>query len=95
VEGVENMQILYGVDSNADQIPDSYVRANQVAKAGGWDKVNAIKLALLFRTIHENRSIDPDTRTYTLLNSAAIGPYNDHRRRKIFGATVKIMNRSL
>jgi type IV pilus assembly protein PilW len=49
IEGVENMQVSYGVDSSplvADGVIDSYQPANAV---GDWKRVVAVRLSLLVR----------------------------------------------
>ncbi len=93
VEGVENMQILYGVDNNNDLIADSFQTAANVGGAGGWDNVVSVKFALLLRTINEDNSYEVDTRTYNLLD-VNYDPVDDQRRRRIYSATVQIRNRS-
>jgi type IV pilus assembly protein PilW len=49
IEGVENMQMRYGVDTTAptpDGVVDTYVDANAV---GDWTKVVAVRMGLLMR----------------------------------------------
>lgn len=99
IEGVENMQILYGVDTSGNKVANTYVNAANVDTAGSWDNVVSVRLALLFRTIDENHQIEPDDKTYNLLGGSAaggetVGPVNDHRRRRVFTTTIQIRNRS-
>lgn len=94
IEGVERMEILYGVDSTLDTVADSYVNAAGVTGAGGWDNVVSVQIALLFQTVDQDFRSELDTKTYTLLNSAAYDPVDDHRRRRIVTNTVQIRNRS-
>lgn len=97
IEGVENMQILYGVDNNADTVADSYVNASGVAAAGGWDNVVSVRIGLLMRTVDPDFSQDPDTRAYSLLGTSiytAASPPNDNFRRRVFSTTVQIRNRT-
>ncbi len=91
IEGVEDMQILYGVDNTADGIPDSYQNAAGVAGNGGWANVISVQLALLFRTIEQNFHIETDSQTFNMLgkNVPAAG---DYRRRKLVNTTVMIRN---
>ena len=94
IEGVENMQLLYGEDTSGDKIADTYVDAANVTS---WDNVVAVRLALLIRTI--NQSFSTDTATYTLLGGTGNGGYTvtspgDNRRRRIFTTTIQIRNRS-
>lgn len=96
IEGVENMQLLYGVDNNADTIADSYVDAANVAGAGGWANVVSVRIGLLMRTINPDFSQDKDTRAYALLGTSiytAGSPPNDNFRRRVFSTTVQIRNR--
>jgi type IV pilus assembly protein PilW len=96
IEGVENMQILYGEDTSSDKIANTYLTAANVTN---WDNVVSVRLSLLFRTVEVNRQIDPDSSTYTLLGGAGAGgatltnPGDQHRRR-IFTSTIQIRNRS-
>lgn len=99
IEGVENMQLLYGVDTSGDRVADTYLDGANVTAAGAWTNVVSVRLALLFRTINENRQIEADTKTYDLLGGSGnggetVGPVNDHRRRRVFTTTIQIRNRS-
>jgi type IV pilus assembly protein PilW len=93
VEGVENMQVLYGVDNNNDLIADSFQTAANVTGAGGWDNVVSVKFALLLRTVNEDNNYEVDTATYQLLD-INFDPVDDRRRRRVYSATVQIRNRS-
>jgi len=100
IDGVENMQILYGEDSTApfNRVADTYVNAATVTN---WENVVSVKLALLFATVDEDFTTPLDTRAdYQLLNAAPFDPTplagtDDHRRRKIVEATVSLRNRQL
>jgi len=50
VEGVEDMQVLFGVDSDADTAPNSYVRANEVTD---WNKVKTIRVSLVVNSVDD------------------------------------------
>ena len=97
IEGVENMQVLYGEDTaGADKIADTYVTADNVTN---WSNVVSVRIALLFRTIKPNNQIDPDTATHSMLGGTAaggatIGPMNDYYRRRVVTATIQIRNKS-
>lgn len=67
IEGVENMQILYGVDNNADGVPDNYLVAGDanLSTAAQWANVVSVKIGLLLRTLDEYGQ-DTDTRIYHL-----------------------------
>ena len=91
IEGVENMEILYGEDTlNNDTIPDTYVHAGSVSN---WDNVVSVRVSLLFRTIDDNASNAPNTSTYSMLDTT-FDPTDDRRRRRVVTNTVQIRNRS-
>jgi type IV pilus assembly protein PilW len=95
IDGVENMQILYGEDTTGNRVPNAYLAANAVAN---WANVVSVKLALLFATVDEDFTASFDTATYQLLDAAPFDPTpaaDDRRRRKIVEATVSLRNRQL
>jgi type IV pilus assembly protein PilW len=95
VEGVEGLQVKYGIDTDNDLQADQYVTADAV----GANRVVSINLAILVRSIDEYGSVT-DTKTYTLLSSAATGggtygPFNDRRQRSVFTTTIALRNVTL
>ncbi len=86
-EGIENMQILYGEDTNADDIADRYVSASNVAD---WETVRTVRIALLVSTIESAGSTDNNT--YALLNTPPIGPIGDNLLRRVFTQTIQLRN---
>ncbi|HEY7639390.1 MAG TPA: PilW family protein [Steroidobacteraceae bacterium] len=91
VEGIEQMQVQYGVDTNGDVIVDSYLTADQVQAANQWNDVISVSVALLVRSI-ETYGTDTDQRAYTLLDVNVAAPA-DRRLREVFTATASIRNR--
>ena len=100
VEGVEDLQITYGIDRSApaDNVVDIYVAAHQVTEAATpgatdadkWRRVLSVKLSLLMRSIENNVTTEPQTYTY---NEAAPTAQADRRLRKVFTTTIAIRNR--
>ncbi|WP_333876974.1 PilW family protein [Methylobacter sp.] len=88
VEGIEKMQILYGVDTDStpDGSPNYYVSANNVAD---MSKVISIRLSLLAVTLDDNLAAQPLPYTY---NSATTTP-TDRKIRRVFNTTIAIRNR--
>ncbi len=86
VEGVEDMQILYGVDTDNDQFPNQYVSADGV---GDWEDVVAVRISLLMRSIDDFITEAPQTITF---NGGNITP-GDRRIRQVFTTTVALRNR--
>ncbi len=98
VEGVENMQISYGI--SAGGVASSYADANTfptppTAPGGGtpndWADVISARIDLLFESIDDNITINNQVYTYngTTVTSA------DNRIRRVFSTTITIRNRML
>ncbi len=85
-EGVEDLQILYGIDNAApDEYADTYVTADAVTD---WTTVRSVRVNLLLRS--EDR-VTEEPRTITF-NGATVGG-GDNRLRMIYTATVSVRNR--
>ncbi len=50
VEGVQDMQFLYGVDTDGTQGVDQYLRADEML-AGAWNQVVAVRMTLVLNTV--------------------------------------------
>jgi type IV pilus assembly protein PilW len=51
VEGVQDMQIDYGVDTDAAAGVDQYINATQVTAANQWNNVVSVRMTLTFNSI--------------------------------------------
>jgi type IV pilus assembly protein PilW len=91
VEGVENLQVRYGIDTDNNLQADKYVTADLVT-AAQWNQVISVELAVLVRSPLETGS-DRDNRKYDLLGKS-FGPFNDRRQRSVFTTTVVLRNRT-
>ncbi|MDT8372197.1 MAG: PilW family protein, partial [Gammaproteobacteria bacterium] len=58
IEGIENMQILYGEDTDADNTANYYVPAG----TGGlnMNQVVSIRISLLVRSMDDNLTSEPE-----------------------------------
>lgn len=86
VDGIDNMQILYGVKNNS-QI-SQFVSADAVAD---WNEVASVRLVLLVSTGLENGTSGLDTRTYELADAPTL-ELTDTFSRRVFSTTVVINN---
>lgn len=98
VEGVEHMEILYGLASGsggAERAPTEYVKAIDVGNTADWGNVVSVRVGLLLGTIANTADgqygVEKDTGTYTL-NGTVIDPPDDRRLRKMFVSTVMLRN---
>ena len=91
VEGVENMQVTYGLDTDAtpDGVVDRYVTADAIPLAGhDWDRVIIARISLLVRSIEPVRT---DNQSYTFAGITT----NDRYLRQEYTTTVQLRNRGL
>ncbi len=98
VEGVENMQITYGLGVSgiaSSYAPDTTFPTPPTAPGGGtpndWGDVISARIELLFESIDENLTIGDQVFTY---NGATVTG-SDGRIRRVFSTTITIRNRML
>jgi len=89
IEGIENMQILYGEDSNADGWANYYVPANNVVN---WEKVVSIRISLLAVTLDNNLTTQPMPYTFNGKKTPP-PPVTDRKIRRVFTTTIALRNR--
>lgn len=88
VDGIENMQVLYGEDTDGDAVPNVYRRADHVAD---WSKVLTARVAVLATSVDEIRS-KAQTDTFTVLDRSITAP-NDRQFRRVYSGTIVLRNR--
>ncbi len=88
VENVQDMQVLYGEDTDADFVPNLFRTADAVVN---WGNVLAIQVNLLLRGsgLRDNQAI-----TNYVYNGATVTP-TDRRLRRTYSATIQLRNRTL
>lgn len=92
LEGVEQMQVLYGIDTNGDLSVDSYEDADDVAL---WSEVISIRISLVMINI----DVDSTDTNLALgdgryfLEGVQVTP-NDGRLRRVYTQTIMLKNRS-
>lgn len=79
VEGVENMQVLYGIDTSGDGVANRYFSANDVPDVDGnantvFDGVVSVKLSLLARTPENLPGLNRTAADYAGLVYAMVSP---------------------
>lgn len=90
VEGIENMQIQYGEDTNGDITADIYRSANAVAD---WGKVVSVRVNLLMQTIDDNIAGTKQPYTYNGVAVAAAA-VPDRRLRQVYSTVITLRNRA-
>lgn len=93
VNGVESMQILYGVDSNGNGRANEYMDAGEVAAADEWPNVLSARLSMLVRG-HRNINELPDRDTINVMGVPFTLAAGEDRQRRVFTTTVQFRNRA-
>jgi len=93
VEGVENMQILYGVDTDHEKrelrTADKYVTADQVLDR--WSDVVAVRVSVLIRSFEKGVADDSYEFTYNGRKYTATDGY----LRQAYSTTIAVRNRNI
>jgi type IV pilus assembly protein PilW len=95
VEGVENMQILYGVDGpDADFSAEQYLTAAQVG--ANFNQVVSVQISLLLVSAGDTgANVVTAPQTYTFpLGAASATTAADRRLRRVFTSTFSVRNRT-
>lgn len=98
VEGVETMQVLYGVAPNANSTQASaYVAADAV---GDWDNVVSVRIGMLLRSSQPLNTGEPNRRLFNLMGTTInptggniAAPTGDQNLRLVATKTISLRNR--
>lgn len=106
VEGIENMQILYGVDTDADGVPNVYLKANDALINSVinpadplityWSRVVSVRVGILAMTVNDKaESTDTDSAAYDVDGDGATDftAPGDRNKRRVFLSTVMLRNK--
>lgn len=91
IEGVENLQVLYGEDTDDDGVVNQFLSAHQITD---FAAVSSVKLGLLMRSVANGRDTQ-DTDTYDLMANITINPPDSRLVRSVKNTTVQLHNRGL
>jgi type IV pilus assembly protein PilW len=98
VEGIENLQLEYGLDTNGDGFPDDVSKdpgtyagcAADPCYIANWANVMTVRVSLLSRATEQTPGYS-DGKTYTL-GQVTVGPFNDGFKRHAYTGTVRLNN---
>lgn len=92
-EGIENMQIDYGKDTDADGMPNGADTNGSAFTAADWANVVSLKVYMLVRAT-ETTPGHSDAKTYPLGTASAAAATNDAYKRHVFTQSVRLVNPS-
>ena len=88
VDGIENLQILYGEDLNGSLSADRYQKPNAVGFK--VEDVVSLRLEVLLQSLEDNITLSPQTYTFGGTETVAA----DGRLRRTFSSMVNLRNRT-
>lgn len=92
VEGIQNMQFDYGIDTTNSGVPGTpFVTAPAVTD---WPNVMVIGINLLARNTEPTGGYSDSVKSYTLGLAGTTGPFSDAYKRHVYNASVRIVNLS-
>lgn len=105
IKGVESFQVMYGIDTDGDTVPNRWVSANSVVASGGWAAVRAVRVGMILRAARgssQGPSVDTAKNTLYPLGKDFIGTSteaglafaapSDGRFRRAFTTTFLLRN---
>lgn len=92
VEGIENMQILFGEDEDNDGTPNRFRLAGNVAN---WNNVLSARIGLLAHTLQPYGQGEMTAQAHDVDGDGTVdaAANNDNRARRVFATTVLLRNR--
>ncbi|WP_078084496.1 PilW family protein [Microbulbifer mangrovi] len=90
LQGVEDMQLLYGRDTSGDGVPDSYQTATAINTANAWEDVASVRVQLLVQSTEDNLLSEEQPYTFNGTTNSTPG---DRRLRQVFINTIAIRSR--
>lgn len=94
-EGVEQLQILYGVDNNGNNNADTYLPASSLS-ANDWPMVVTVRFDMVIRSPETDISLDATGDTYNMVSgyTYTVPASAKHHRRKMYSNVVQIRNQT-
>lgn len=93
VSGIDNMQVMYGVDPVGDGTTGYYTTADVVDANALWNNVVSVEIALLVRSAPGAVAAPAATTSYNLLGTLVKPKAPDTCLRRVFTTTIGVRNR--
>ncbi|MGZ5181367.1 MAG: PilW family protein [Ramlibacter sp.] len=92
-EGIENLQVDYGVDTDSDGSPDGADVNGAGLGVADWPNVMAVKIYLVARSTDKSPTA-AGSKTFDMGTAGSIGAASDQYRRHAFMQSVRLVNPS-
>jgi len=93
-EGIENLQVEYGIDGDGDGTPDRFLDQPDAALGpayGAWSNVMAVKLYVLARSVDAEPGYRDTTRQFNLGPAGYTQPADDGHKRVLLTSLIRPM----
>ena len=90
-DGIDTLQLRYGVDTDGNRQVDAWLTADAVDAANEWPAVLSVEVSLLARA-PEEYGTEFDQATYNV-GGLRFDPVDDRRLRQVFTTTIGLRNR--
>lgn len=91
VDGVEDMQIEYALDTDGDLVIDAFRDAGGMT-AANWGEVMAIRISLLMNSVEGASAVVAPYTYYPVSSQPIVPPSGDYRLRQEFSSLVSVRN---
>ena len=91
VEGVDDFQVVYGVDTSANGISNQDVELP--ASTADWENVVSVKFFLLMSSTNAAPGLN-DAKTYSYADKAGV-TFSDSKKRRLFSSVARLTNVSM
>tara|TARA_B110000967_G_C18848635_1_gene543380 strand:+ start:223 stop:1125 length:903 start_codon:yes stop_codon:yes gene_type:complete len=88
IEGVDDFQLEYGIDTNDDNLADTFVAAPAHNDYAKWQNIKSVTVFLL---VSGYDTTQVDTKIYTYSSKSNVS-FNDKKKRRLFSFTVAVGN---
>lgn len=101
VDGIEQLQILYGVDTDGDKVPNRYLKSGEAGLTtdADWKSVVSVRVGILARTLDDaatgrSKEFDKDTGQYDVDGDGTfeLDTPGDRYKRRLFQSVVQLRN---
>ena len=95
VNGINDLELTYGVDSDNNEVPNAYLDADEIDASPlySWDEVLTIRIRLLVRSDEDNIVTSPQAQIWDFDGDGTLDAAPDRRMYQQFTATVGVRNR--
>ncbi|MFT5503556.1 MAG: type IV pilus assembly protein PilW [Gammaproteobacteria bacterium] len=91
IDGIENMQVLYGIDTDDDDYPNQYMDGTTLAANAAVSSVDIISIRLMLLVRSDDQFVVEEPQSYTFNGDLVVA--DDRRLRQVYSTTIALRNR--